>query len=61
MHRGQSALSEEVQLAGARELSVDIQSASLLRLLGCTVVEDSEDLFRKHREEELEERRSLYR
>lgn len=29
-------------------------------LLGCTVVDDPQGLFKKHREEELEERRKLY-
>lgn len=30
-------------------------------LLGRTVIDDPQGLFRKHREEELEERRKLYR
>lgn len=41
-----------------------VQGTSILNLpegTGCTVVEDSQGLFRNHREEELEERRSLYR
>nr|DAZ89674.1 TPA_exp: arachidonate 15-lipoxygenase [Zapus hudsonius] len=28
---------------------------------GCTVIEDTQDLFKKHREEELKERKNLYR
>ncbi|KAM4824594.1 polyunsaturated fatty acid lipoxygenase ALOX15 [Urocitellus parryii] len=34
---------------------------SLAEGTGCTVVEDSQGLFKKHREEELEERRKLYK
>jgi hypothetical protein len=30
-------------------------------LPGCTVVEDTQGLFKKHREEELKERKKLYR
>ncbi|XP_055450289.1 polyunsaturated fatty acid lipoxygenase ALOX15 [Psammomys obesus] len=41
-----------------------VQGTSVLTLpegTGCTVVEDTQGLFRKHREQELEERRRLYR
>ncbi|XP_028725401.1 polyunsaturated fatty acid lipoxygenase ALOX15 [Peromyscus leucopus] len=41
-----------------------VQGTSILSIpegTGCTVVEDTQGLFRKHREEELEERRSLYK
>lgn len=40
-----------------------VQGTRILSLpegTGCTVVEDTQGLFRKHREEELEERKSLY-
>lgn len=50
------------ELAGTRErLPVDIPECLPPPHLGCTVVEDTQGLFRKHREEELEERKSLYR
>lgn len=52
---------EEVRLAGTGEALSRHLACLSPRLLGCTVVEDSQGLFRKHREEELEERRSLYR
>lgn len=57
----QGCLKRYSRLAGARETHRRHPECLPPRLLGCTVVEDSQGLFRKHREEELEERRNLYR
>lgn len=44
-----------------RSLIVHALVLSLLPPLGCTLVDDPQGLFKKHREEELEERRKLYK
>ncbi|KAG8525133.1 Arachidonate 15-lipoxygenase, partial [Galemys pyrenaicus] len=46
---------------GTGELEGVVKRSRAQVLLGCTIVEDTEGLFRKHREEELQERRKRYR